>query len=77
MLRRALKHSREVITVDHLPSILEFCDSLRSGLSKLALVTLSEFVLEFELTDKQQKDVARMCLKKVTDTNHFIQASAT
>ena len=52
-LRRAIKHSKDVITVDHLPSILEFCESLRSGLAKLALVTLNEFVEVFDLTDKQ------------------------
>jgi hypothetical protein len=55
-LRSFIQHHPEQIQSSQLKSIVEFSDSLRSGLAKLALKTLSEYIQVFDLKDKEVQD---------------------
>jgi hypothetical protein len=48
-----MQHHLDEIVVDHLPKILEYSESLRSGLSRLSLTTLGEFIATFDITEKE------------------------
>ncbi len=77
MLRSLIQYQPELVKEDHLPKLLEFSESLRSGLSKLSLKTLNDFVQVFDLADKECHDVARLCIRKVGEANNFIQTGAS
>ena len=48
-----MRYHKEIISADHLDEILQHCDSLRSGLARVALRALNEFIATFDLNDKQ------------------------
>lgn len=55
--------------------MLEHADSLRSGLAKMALKTLSEYVQVYDLSEKEIQDGQKLVLRKVSDTSDFIRTN--
>ena len=52
-LRSIIKHHPDALQKSQLKPIIEHADSLRSGLAKLALKTLGEYVQVYDLTEME------------------------
>lgn len=56
--------------------IMEFSDSLRSGLARSSIKALGEYVQVFDLSDLEVKEAQKLLLRKVADTSDFIKTNA-
>ena len=64
------------MTTPQLRNLLENSDSLRSGLARVSLRTLGEYIQVYELDDVEVKEAQTLLLRKVADTNDFIRSEA-
>jgi len=64
------------MTTPQLRNLLENSDSLRSGLARVSLRTLGEYIQVYDLDDVEVKEAQTLLLRKVADTNDFIRSEA-
>ena len=75
-LRSIMRHHPNEMVSPQLNKILKHSESLRSGLVKLSLRTLTEYLNTYDLTEKEVMDAQKVMLRKVADTNDFIRSAA-
>ena len=81
-IRRLAKHNPEVfiskVTLHSIiVNLVKWADSLRSGLSKNALIAICELALSLgKILDGEVPDLMKILLKKAADTNNFLADTA-
>ena len=82
IIRKLIKHNPEVfiskVTLHNIVlNLLKWADSLRSSLSKNALIALKEICENLgKIVDGEISDILKVFLKKASDTNSFIAETA-
>lgn len=75
-LRSIIEHHPNQMTTPLFRKIIEHSDSLRSGLARVSLKTLGEYIEVFDVTDMEVKEAQTLLLRKVADASDFIRAEA-
>jgi 3-methyladenine DNA glycosylase AlkD len=71
-----IEHHPEQLEQSQFKHVVHFADSLRSGLSKMSLKALSEYVKVYELTEKEIQDTTSLLLRKAAEASEFIRINA-